>query len=315
MTAAGRTHRRYFGIGGITVCLESEFDFRSVAFKDELQVFSAAGPGDDTVTFRHVFAMPDVAGQDLGRELYRREPWAISRKDGTWHYLGISPEGSGREPWRYAVFTDDHREGTIYSPARERDFLHEYGWQSLSLFPTDQVWLAPLMADRNAALLHAAGVIVNGQGLLFVGHSSAGKSTTTMLLKEAAAAGRCRSEILCDDRMIVRRWNDGWRVHGTWSHGDVSDVSASSAPLRAVLFIQQDTRDALAPLDDRWEVRRRLFATLVRPLVTAAWWEKELTILERLMHECPFSVMHFTRSGAIVDHLLALAAEKEYSGV
>jgi hypothetical protein len=31
-------------------------------------------------------------------------------------------------------------------------------------------------------------------------------------------------EILCDDRNIVRRMDDGWRVYGTWSHGDVNEA-------------------------------------------------------------------------------------------
>jgi len=88
-----------------------------------------------------------------------------------------------------------------------------------------------LLADRNAVLLHSAGVIFNGQGLLFVGHSSAGKSTIVTMLKNAACSGAFDGtpldvEILCDDRNILRRWPAGEQMHGTWSHGDVSDVSA-----------------------------------------------------------------------------------------
>jgi hypothetical protein len=61
-------------------------------------------------------------------------------------------------------------------------------------------------------------------------------------------------------------------VHGTWSHGTTADVSPASAPLAAILFLRQDTRNELVPLTDRKAIWRRLLATLIKPMVTAAWW-------------------------------------------
>ena len=52
--------------------------------------------------------------------------------------------------------------------------------------------------DHESAAIHASGLIFNGAGLLFVGHSGAGKSTMVKLLRD-------ESKILCDDRIIVRR--------------------------------------------------------------------------------------------------------------
>ena len=80
-----------------------------------------------------------------------------------------------------------------------------------------------------------------GQGLLFVGHSEAGKSTTVKMLQGKA-------EILCDDRNIVRRWPEGFRVHGTWSHGEVPLVSAASAPLSAIFFLHKSKQNRLMRL-------------------------------------------------------------------
>ena len=197
------------------------------------------------------------------------------------------------------------------------EWIRRDGWPSLSLFPTDQIWLGPLLADRSAVLLHSAGVIFNGQGLLFVGHSEAGKSTTVTMLKTACSektqGAHLRGnghperpshvEILCDDRNIARRWPDGFRVHGTWSHGDVPDVSAASAPLRAILFLRQDKVNTIEPLADRKETWKRLLATLIRPMVTVEWWQKELDVLERLVQEVPCYTMHFDKSGAIIAEL------------
>jgi MoaA/NifB/PqqE/SkfB family radical SAM enzyme len=305
-------HSRYFQIAGITVRVESDLDFDEVKFKKEFAPFAVPGPGDDNVTIRHCFELPDLNGKDLGEELYRKPPWAISRKNGTWFYRGISPTPDDAELHRVAVFNAEHTHATIYSPPRDAERLRADGWASLSLFPTDQIWLAPLLADRHAVLLHSAAVILNGQGLLFVGHSDAGKSTTvTMLTNGGRAQGAPLGvEILCDDRNIARRWDEGWRVHGTWSHGDVEDVSPASGPLRAVLFLHQDTRNEIVRLTDRKEIWRRLLATLIKPMVTADWWQKELDVLERLVKEVPCYTMRFDRSGAIVGELLSVISKQ-----
>jgi MoaA/NifB/PqqE/SkfB family radical SAM enzyme len=333
-------HRRYFQIAGITVRIESDVDFDTIKFKAELAAFAVAGPGDDNVTLRHHFEVPDLTGKDLGQELYRKAPWAISRqKNGEWIYRGILPDGSDTNLHRVATFNADHTRGTIYNSPHNLEYVRHNGWDSLSLFSTDQIWLTPLLADRNAVLMHSAAAIVNGQGLVFVGHSEAGKSTTMELLKEAARLSKSLEtskisvEVLCDDRNIVRKWDSspvpgqsatpalhpqrgasnpqstipgGWRVHGTWSHGTTADVSGASAPLRAILFLQQAPRNEITLLTNRKEIWRRLLATLIRSMVTAQWWQKELDVLEQIVTEVQCYTMQFDKSGAIINQLVNL---------
>lgn len=104
-------HRRYFRVAGITVRVESDLDFELTRFKSELTTFQVDGPGDDNVTLRHHFELPDLDGKDTGEELYRKPPWAISRKNGTWFYKGISPTPGNPNLDRVAVFTADHTHG------------------------------------------------------------------------------------------------------------------------------------------------------------------------------------------------------------
>jgi hypothetical protein len=295
-------HRRVFQIAGITVWVESDLDFGSIRFKPELAAFAVDEPGDDRVTLRHHFKPPDLEGHDLGVMLYQKAPWAISCRENTWYYRTL-PLDAFHYPWhKVALFNTPHTQGTIYSPPCKADQIHTEGWESLSLFTTDQIWLAPVLADRNAVLLHSGAAILNGQGLLFVGHSDAGKSTTMTLLKNATT----NAEILCDDRNVVRRWDGGWRVHGTWSHGDVADVSPASAPLGAILFLQQDACNQITPLTDRRQIWRSLLATLIRSVVTADWWQKEMDVLEGIVESVPCYTMRFDKSGAIVDKLASL---------
>jgi hypothetical protein len=137
---------------------------------------------------------------------------------------------------------------------------------------------------------------MEGHGLLFVGHSEAGKSTTVKML-------RGKGKILCDDRNIVRRWPDGFRVHGTWSHGEVPQVSSASAPLGAICFLHKSAHNRLTRLDDRKEIISHLLSCLIKPLVSADWWDKMLALIGVIAREIPCYIMEFDQSGRIVPEL------------
>jgi MoaA/NifB/PqqE/SkfB family radical SAM enzyme len=340
-----RDHRRYFETAGITIQVESDLPFTDQTFHPKFRKFQKDGPGPDTVTIRHHFGMPDMKPDELGREVYRKPPWAIYRRGRSWIYLGISPDADDKDLHQVVVFNNDYSRGEFYRPddaSFRRGNLH-----SITLFPTDQILLAQLLADRQACFLHSAGAIIRpsaldstdsspynrqsaidnrqsslmAAGLLFVGHSEAGKSTTVKLIQD-------RAEILCDDRNIVRKEGGGkgggrdgadgeqghFRVYGSWSHGEVPLVSASSAPLRAILFIKQSPDNRLVPLTDRSEVLKRLLACVIRPLETADWWQKTFSVIEALAREVPCYIMEFDKGGRIVEQILALAKDIETKG-
>jgi hypothetical protein len=128
--------------------------------------------------------------------------------------------------------------------------------------------------------------------LLFAGPSEAGKSTIVKILE-------AKAEVLCDDRIIVRKGPDGFRVHGTWNHGEVPRVSPGSAPLRAVFFLRQAGENRLERVEDPAAVLRDLLSRIVRPLVTSDWWEGALEVAEALIREVPCFDLHFDKSGRI----------------
>jgi len=109
--------------------------------------------------------------------------------------------------------------------------------------------------------------------------------------------------VLCDDRMIVRRWPEGFRAHGNWSHGDVEDVSPNSAPLKAAFFLNKARENRIVHIADRNEIVRKLLACLVRPLVTQDWWDSMLTLVEAVASEVPWYSLYFDKSGDIVQPL------------
>jgi hypothetical protein len=270
----------------------------------------------------------------MGEEVYRKPPWTIYRNGPSWLYVGISAntEGALSRLWsgiwsRFYPLTPRSRQKTkqvesIFSGSVKDGYIHQVALfnhdysniriynkteqsfrkgnlHSLTLFPTDQILLARVLADREGCYIHASGVVLDDKGILFVGHSDAGKSTMVMMLQDKA-------KVLCDDRIVVRRWPNGFKIHGTWSHGDVPDVSADYAPLKAILFLKQDRVNRLIPIDRKQEISRRLLACLIKPLGTADWWEKMLDLVDQMAREVPCYSLRFTKDGGVIDLLRRL---------
>lgn len=168
----------------------------------------------------------------------------------------------------------------------------------MTFFSSDQILLARVLADRGGCYLHAAGLIIEGQGLGFVGHSEAGKSTITRQLMPYG-------EVLCDDRVIIREWAEGFKIYGTWSHGEIPLVSPASAPLRALLLLEQAPENSLQRLAPG-EVARELPQFIVRPLVTKDWWEKTLDLVGAVARRVEVYRLRFDRSGRVIETLRSL---------
>jgi hypothetical protein len=112
--------------------------------------------------------------------------------------------------------------------------------------------------------------------------------------------------VLCDDRIIVRRRPEGLRIHGTWSHGELPDVSAGSAPLSAILFLEKADANRLVPVTRGIATARLLAQHVVKSLVSADWWEKILALIENMAQEVPAYRLQFDKSGRMVDPIVKI---------
>lgn len=292
-------HLRYYQIAGITIQVAASFPITDQTFDSKFASFRVDGPGNDNISLRLASPIPDMADVRLGREFYQKGPWKIYKQSNSWVYLASSSEEEGVEPNCLAVFDSDHRRGIVY---RREEFYEMGGLGSLTTFPTDQILLARVLADRQACYLHSSGIKIDGQGLLFVGHSEAGKSTMLKMLRGSG-------EILCDDRNIVRCWPDGFKIHGTWSHGELPDVSPTDAPLRAILFLEKAATNELIPITVKMERISRLLSHVVRPLVDAGWWEKILSLTDQIAEEIPAYRLRFNKDGEVRKLLQGLLHE------
>ncbi len=287
------TRVRYYQIAGITIQVITDFPVTHDTFADKFLNFQVDGPSEDLISLRLVSSMPALSELRLGNKIYTRPPWEIYRQRNAWVYLGLSPKNMDVPPKALAIFNDDHSSGTIY---RNFETNQHSNFNSLTTFPSDQIFLSQVFANRQGCYFHASGFILDGHGLLFVGHSTAGKSTMIKLL-------RGQGEILCDERIIVRRWPEDFRIHGTWSHGELPDVSPNSAPLKAIFFLEKAETNELILIEDQQERLGLLLSHVVKPLVTADWWEKIMDLAGMISSEVPIYRLRFDKSGRVVDLL------------
>jgi radical SAM protein with 4Fe4S-binding SPASM domain len=289
-----KNHRRYFQIAGVTIQVESEIPLTDKTFQPRFEPFRVDSPGDDVIKISHSFHIPDLKNRNLGKEVYGKIPWIIYRKGRSWIYLSVSTHGEEEKESvnQVAVFNETHTRARIFT---DGDAIFRKGnLNSLIFLSTDQIFLARILAHRKGCILHASGVILHGKGLLFLGHSEAGKSTMVKFLKD-------RAEILCDDRMIIRRWSEGFKIHGTWSHGEVPLVSENSAPLKAIFFLNKAKKNQLTLVDKHRQAFAKILSCLIKPLKTGDWWEKMLDLVDELVREIPCYTLDFDKSGRIVE--------------
>ena len=109
-------HRRYYRIAEITLQVDSDLPISDTTFSDKLDLFRVDAPGDDTVTLRHHFQLPDLRGQDLGKEVYRKPPWVIYQQGNAWVYLGISPQADDPTLHKVVTFNHDHTRAHLQRP-------------------------------------------------------------------------------------------------------------------------------------------------------------------------------------------------------
>jgi hypothetical protein len=167
--------------------------------------------------------------------------------------------------------------------------------------PLDQVLFMNHLAPRGGVICHAAAAVVDGCALLFPGVSGAGKST---MCRKFAAAGLGET-LLSDDRVILRvpgsaeGQPETITASGTPWHGDALIARNESAPLAAVLFLVQATKDEVVPITPGQAMRRLM------PLVSSPWYDAERlpAVLEtcgRIVETVPCYDLHFTRDGDAV---------------
>jgi hypothetical protein len=188
-------------------------------------------------------------------------------------------------------------------------------------YPLDELLIMHRLTQEDAIELHACGIVrADGVGNLFVGHSGAGKSTTTRLWTEREPV-----EVLSDDRIIVRTdeghllnsannfrdttrgdgSNDRMRVFGTPWHGEAMYASPGDAPLGAIFVLEHGHGNRLTELTPSDAVAE-LFARSFVPFHRHEYVDAALQFLQQIVAAVPCYRYEFEPNQAAVETILSL---------
>ena len=237
--------------------------------------------------------MPDT--ENLTKIFESDFSWAMLL-DGDTYFLTFSPPGLVSEPIWLARINCDFTEATVY--CGEKLVSRRNGRTVLSnpvSYPLDQILLMYILARKQGALLHAAGINLNGRGYIFPGKSGAGKSTIT---RQFAALGD--TALLSDDRIVVRKIEGGFKAFGTPWPGEAGIALNKSAPLSSIFFINHGSANRIKEITTQEALARLL------PVTSIPWYDREimdkiLTFCEDLIMHVPIYELYFKPSIEVVD--------------
>lgn len=196
----------------------------------------------------------------------------------------------------FAVMQPDFRSGDVY--LRPEATTPGDPWSLTRLMrPFGELLLITLLSQGRGLLLHALGVADQGEGLLFIGRSGAGKTTLANLYKPYAGV-----TILGDERMVVTREDGRFWLSGTPWPGGGFTVSADTVPLRKVFFLQHGEQNVR--ISDRLiNLYGLFFQQLFLPFWNGEALAFALRFAEELLSTVPAARLAFVNDERVIEFL------------
>jgi hypothetical protein len=168
-------------------------------------------------------------------------------------------------------------------------------------FPVGELLMSNLLGTGYGIMLHSCGVIDEGNGMVFAGISTAGKTTTARLWNGLAGI-----RVVNDDHTILRKINGHFRVYGNPWHGQGGFALAEDAPLKRIFILNHASSNQAVRLSPS----RAAAALLVRafaPLWSAEGMAFTLQFLEELCSAVPCYELGFVPDHSTVDYVRCLS--------
>lgn len=290
---------KLYNVAHITIKVISDFPIYERTFHSKFKFFEVETLGDDTVFIHHHFYKPDIDGYiDADTvKICEKDNWLIYKTSDKWIYNYQKKIPNDSESTVVGIFNDDHNSAHIYSyPMNENEYKHA-AFPSLTLFSSDQILFGKLLSERNGLILHSNGLQIDGKGILLAGVSGAGKSTLSSMLENKGF------QILCDDRMFVRRDGADFRIFGNWCHGSVPHSSPHDAPLTGIFFLQHSKSNKVELIENKNELARMLINSIVKPFLVREDWILTLELIQDIIHRVKCYKIQFDLSGKICDKI------------
>jgi hypothetical protein len=277
-------------IGNITLRIAAEdpsLKLYADGAKEKFLLENGTPDVEISVGWRHLVHEP------IGKKLFDSGSiWELYSKAGS-NIFRFTSLAYGTNPYKLASFNQDFSKGTIH--------LHEPFFPSDQFvdpicYPLDELLLVNALAGGRGAEIHACGIIDSkGDGHLFAGQSSAGKTTTARIWD-----GEPGIRILSDDRIILRQDGSEIRMYGTPWHGEGGYALPTSAPLTHIYFLQKGAKNELIP-QGKAEGAARLFSCCFAPLYFPEAVSFTLAFFEDVVKSVPLDELRFLPDKSVLD--------------
>lgn len=192
-------------------------------------------------------------------------------------------------------------------------------------YPADELLITHRLAGENSVEFHGCGFVdAECGGQLFIGHSGAGKSTTTRLWKSLRDV-----RILSDDRIIVRQRGasavsthapdchnhadlggppetagrrETW-MYGTPWHGDAAFALPERARLQRIFIIEHGPQNRILPLTKGRAVAE-MFSRCFVPFYSSEHLEATLACLNEIADALPCYRYEFVPAPSALERIL-----------
>jgi len=317
--------RTRFRIGGISVSVCGD-RMEDVALIPSLQPFQIElGPSDIQIRVEWTSTLSPLSRRQL---FDSGTTWRCYEDAGGLRFDFNSPV-FGSRPYK-RLFVDGAFQNATLKMSRQS--FADFPCEAEPLeYPLDELLIMHRLTQEKAVELHGSGIVrPDGSGNLFVGHSGAGKSTTTRLWIE-----REDVHVLSDDRIIVRRDEardpgsgeqvgilrlrdrsalatghfaqddkpGKMRMYGTPWHGEAMFASPASAPISRIFVLEHGHGNVLTTLSPSQAVAE-LFARSFVPFHRHEYVDAALEFLQEVVGAVPVYRYAFEPDQHAVDTIL-----------
>jgi len=317
--SAGSAACSHFCVGGVSVRLTGS-DSAAVALVPSLMPFQARrGLSDVNIRVEWVGKLSAKPGLELfdSGALWRLYECELGFQ------FDFSAPVFGDQPYKRLIVDRDFSCATLQV---SEEVFAAFPFTAPLDYPLDELLIMHRLTQEKAIELHSCGIVrPDGTGNLFVGHSGAGKSTTTQLW-----TAREDVEVLSDDRIIVRREADQqrkvlrlrencasrishsaqddkkkykMRMYGTPWHGEAMYASPGSAPLARIFILEHGHGNVLTQLSPSQAVAE-LFARAFVPFHRHEYVEAALEFLQEVVAAVPCYRYAFEPNESAVERIL-----------
>jgi hypothetical protein len=247
--------------------------------------FISQGKAD--LTIRFLRGEPEIRdGQKLFESL---DIWSLYSSNGT-RIIKIYEEMPGLE--RILVLPSELNSADLYFPFTTDTAVDPFSG------PIMELLMINYLAQGRGVILHGCGIEKDGEGILFIGESGAGKSTMANLWNADGGI-----EILSDDRIIVRKSGENFRMYGTPWHGEAQFVSPRGVNLKKMFFLRHAGQNEIHSLNGIESVQQLLKCSFP-PFWDAKGMNFTLDLFSEMATAVPCYQLGFKPDRSAIDFIL-----------